>query len=162
MASLCAEARAQGTDACLQVQDVGSGVRSIAVNLIASTAFMGQSAARGLASGANQVSVLATLMQRMHSSLLCCAFIGLQSLCCLCGFRAGKSEMSWALAGSSSSRQHACGCVSCRWHMQRSTKAAAPRHTAAAGLPWPSQGCPCGKLSAQQLMGCLNMGGLAP
>ena len=75
IASLYIKAHAQETDACPQVQEVGSGVHSIAVNLIASTAFIGQSAARGLASGAIQVPMLAALLQCMHSSPLCCAFI---------------------------------------------------------------------------------------
>ena len=141
---------------------MGSGVRSVAVNLIASTAFLGQSAARGLASGTSQVPMLAALMRCTQSISLCCAFITLYQLGRLFRFRAGKRVLSWALAGSSSGRQHACWRFSCRRHMQRSTEAAAPRHAATALLPWPPQGCPCCNLSAQQLMGYLNVKSIAP
>ena len=159
MASLYAEAHAQDREACPQVQDVGFGVRSMAVNLIASTSFLGQSAARGLASSANQVPMLAALVRCTHCSSLCCAFITLYQLCCLFRFRAGERVLPWALAGSSSGRQHPCWRFSCRRHMQRSTKAATPHRSATAVLPWPPQGCPCCKLSAQQLMSYLNMRG---
>ena len=89
---MCAETHAQDAEACLQVQDVGSGARSMAVNLIASTAFLGQSAARGLASGANQVPMLAAFMQYMQSSSSCRAFT-LYQVYGLLRFRAGKSVL---------------------------------------------------------------------
>lgn len=69
-ASLCTEQHAQNAGICPQVQEVGSGVRSMAMNLIASTACLGQSAARGLASSANQVLMLATSMHCSQTSSL--------------------------------------------------------------------------------------------
>ena len=56
----------------LQVQDVGSrmgdGVRSMAMNIFASTTSMGQSAVKGVANGATEVCPFPTGMNPFHCS----------------------------------------------------------------------------------------------